>query len=101
MAKSINISAPNLGFGSFGMASCQVEITENGTALSTRLYYFNIHEFSAFADTVNVNYGSIHFGQHQITLSNGDYTTLLYSGTPVTNAYQVVDNLAQAVLALT
>ena len=89
-----------MGFGTFGMASCQVEIVENGVATSTRLYYFNIAEFSALADSTNVNYGSIHFGQHQLTLSNGDYTTVSYNGGAVANPYLAVYNLAEAVAQL-
>ncbi len=73
MGKEINILAPELGFGSFGIAKVQVEITENEETISSRLYYFNIAEFSAFCDTVNTEFGSIHFGQHYIGLSNGDY----------------------------
>lgn len=100
MAITINILVPNLAFGGYGMASCQVEILDGVTTTSSRLYYFNINEFSAFVDSVAVNYASIHFGQHHLSLSNGDYNVVQYNSSTKTNAYTAVSDLAQAVSEL-
>jgi hypothetical protein len=100
MATSINFGAPELGFGSFGVAKCQVEIQENGVAISTRLYYFNVNEFCAFVDTTAVNYASVHFGQHVINISNGDYDTIYYNGGSVANPYLAIYALAEEVAQL-
>lgn len=100
MSQTINILAPELGFGTFGMAKCQVEITEDGTPVSSRLYYFNINEFSAYIDSVNTNYGSIHFGQHPITLSNGTFTVVQYNGATKSSPNEAVYELAEAVAQL-
>ena len=100
MATSINFGAPELGFGSFGVAKCQVEIQENGVPTSTRLYYFNVNEFCAFVDTTAVNYASVHFGQHVVNLSNGDYDVIQYNGGTVANPYLAISNLAEAVAQL-
>lgn len=100
MGKEINILAPELGFGSFGMAKVQVDITEDSEAISTRLYYFNIAEFSAFCDTTNTEFGSIHFGQHYIGLSNGDYDVLRYNGSEVNSPYVIVSDLSEAIAQL-
>jgi hypothetical protein len=100
MGKEINILAPELGFGSFGIAKVQVEITENEETISSRLYYFNIAEFSSFCDTVNTEFGSIHFGQHYIGLSNGDYNVLRYNGSEVNSPYVIVSDLSEAIAQL-
>lgn len=101
MAKEINILEPTLSFGTYGIAQCQIEIVEDGVTSSARLYTFNISEFSAFCDSVAVNYGSIHFGRHLVSLSNGDFQKVSYNGGIVANSYLCVAALAQAVGDLT
>ena len=100
MGKEINILAPELGFGSFGMAKVQVDITEDSQPISTRLYYFNIAEFSSYCDSVNINWGSLHFGQHYIALSNGEFTEVRYNGGIVENPYLAVYELSEAIAQL-
>ncbi len=101
MATSINFLAPELGFGSFGIAKCQVEILDGITPISTRLYYFNVNEFCAFVDATASNYASVHFGQHVVNLSNGDYDTIYYNGGAAANTYIAINDLAEAVAQLT
>ena len=69
MGQTINILAPVLKFGSFGIASVLVSITENGVPVSTRFYYFPVTQFSSVADSVAVNYASLHFGKHNLDVS--------------------------------
>jgi hypothetical protein len=100
MATTINFAAPELGFGTFGIAKCQVEILDGLTPTSTRLYFFNISEFSAFVDATSTNYASVHFGQHVVNLSNGDYDVIKYDNTIKTTPYSAIADLAEAVAQL-
>ena len=100
MVKTINILAPSLTFGTFGMASCQVEIDQDGVPLSARQYFFNIGQFSAFVDSIAPNYGSVHFGKHLLDLSNGDYNVIQYNGINQATPYLAMSQLASAVADL-
>lgn len=92
---TINIQAPTLGFGATsGIIKCQVDIVENGTQTGQRIYYFNPADFSAYADQINLNYASLHFGAHELNLSNGNYTAFAYGGSPVASAYDLVTTVA-------
>lgn len=92
---TINIQAPTLGFGATsGIIKCQVDIVDNGTPTGQRIYYFNPADFSAYADQINLNYASLHFGAHELNLSNGNYTAFAYGGSPVASAYDLVTTVA-------
>ena len=97
MGQTINILTPVLKFGSFGIASVLVSITENGVPVSTRFYYFPVTQFSSVADSVAVNYASLHFGKHNLDVSNGLYTTYLYNGGSQTSAHELVIAVSEAV----
>ena len=101
MATTINFLPPELGFGTFGIAKCQVEIRDGLTPISTRLYYFNVNEFCAFVDATAANYASVHFGQHVVNLSNGDYDVIKYDETIKSSPYSAIADLAEAVAQLT
>ena len=101
MARTINFAAPELGFGTFGIAKCQVEILDGITPTSTRVYFFNISEFCAFVDATAAKYASVHFGQHVVNLSNGDYDVIKYDGTIKSSPYSAIADLAEAVAQLT
>lgn len=97
MGQRINILAPVLKFGSFGIASVQVSITENNVPVSTRFYYFPVTQFSSVADSVAVNYASLHFGKHNLDVSNGIYTEYYYNGGVQTSAHELVIAVSEAV----
>jgi hypothetical protein len=102
MGQTINILEPTLKFGSFGIASIQVSITDNGVPVATRFYYFSVYEFLAVADSVSTNYASLHFGiQHNLDISNGIYSTYLYNGGSQPSAHELVIAVAEAVGAIT
>lgn len=100
MAQTINIQAPTLAFGGFGIASCQVDIIENGTPISTRYYYFPVGQFSSIADSVAANYASLHFGKHTLDVNNGQFSTFIYGGASQASAYALVLAVSQDVAAL-
>ena len=97
MGQTINIYPPELAFGSFGVAKCQVDIIENGSPVSTRYYYFAVNQFSSIADSVAPNYATIHFGKHSLDVSNGLYTSYFYNGGAQASAYALVIALSVAV----
>lgn len=92
---TINIQAPTLGFGATsGTIKCQVDIVDNGVPTGQRFYYFNPADFSAYADQINLNYASLHFGAHELNLSNGNFTAYAFGGSSVASAYDLVTTVA-------
>ena len=101
MGLSINLLTPTLGFGSFGIASCTVEIADNGSPITTRAYWFALSDFASQCDVDNTNIASVHFGIHVVNISNADYSSYSLDGTPQASIYALVNAFSDVVANLT
>ncbi len=100
MAQSINLQTPVLGFGSFGVAQCTVQILEGATPITTIVYYFPISHFSSQCDLVNVNIASIHFGDHVLNISNGQFSAWNLDGVSQSSISALVNAFSDIVANL-
>lgn len=100
MARVITFQAPSLGFGTFGIASIQMDVAVDSVTTTSRLYYFNIGQFSAFVDTANPNYASLHFGGHVVTINSADYDTFISPNGTVASAAVLGSDVAEAIAQL-
>lgn len=101
MAKTINILAPSQGFTNQALLTVQVEIREDGSLISNRFYTFDATQFSAYIDVEATTIANVHFGEHSLSISNGEYTSFNYNGSPVTYPTEIVSNLVSAIGDLT
>ena len=101
MGKAINVLSPSQGFTNTGILTVQVNITEGSTTLSSRFYTFHNSQFCAYMDDYTQTIASIHFGEHVLTISNGDFTSFNYNGAPVNYPSEVVSLLVAAIGDLT
>lgn len=97
MARSIQFNMPNLAFGTFGMANITMDVVLNGVPTSSKVFYFNIGEFSAYIDNINTSCASLHFGRHSITINSADYDTFVSPNGTVTSPATLVGDVAQVI----
>jgi hypothetical protein len=101
MGKAINVLTPTQGFTNTEIITVQVNITEGSTTLSSRFYTFHNSQFCAYLDDYTQTIASIHFGEHVLTISNGDFTSFNYNGSAVNYPSEIVSNLVSAIGDLT
>lgn len=100
MGLSINLQTPVVGFGTFGLTKGNVEITNGGVAVTTRVFTFALSHFSCECDIVNENIASIHYGNHVLNISNGEYTELYLDGVAKSSIYELVNAYSEIVTGL-
>jgi hypothetical protein len=94
MANTITIS-PALQIGGNYFVETVITVTDGATTISDKHYFYSANTVSAVYYDDNPDIGIIHMGNHQVTLSNGDYSTLIWNG----NTYASIDLLVAAFIA--
>lgn len=64
-----------------------------GNQIGNTSYMFHISEFSAVVDSTNLNMAVLNFGKSSMTISNADYSTVIYNN-PAANIYAFALSLA-------
>lgn len=81
MANTLSISAASLVGGTSFIESV-FTVTSGATTISEKHFLFSANLFSSVYDPSNPNIGILNLGlSHQVTISNGDYSTLIFGGT--------------------
>jgi len=94
MANTLTVSRATLVGGS-SFVEYIFTATDGATTISDKHYFFSANNFSAVYYDNNPNIGILHLGIHQVTLSNGDYSTLIFDGAN----YASIDLLVVAFVA--
>ena len=102
MANTLTISAPTVVGGSASFISINFKVTDGATTLSDTFYYFHANTLSTVYDNSAVNIAVLYFGpQHIVTMSNGDYATIIYDGTPQANVVTAAASVVAAIAPFT
>ena len=99
MANTLTIAAPSSIGGSASFITLRFTVTSGATTISDTYYNFHANDFSNVYDFSTPNVAVLHLGSsHVFTMSNGDYSTIVYDGstqaTIATAAAAVVSGVA-------
>lgn len=90
MGNTIQISAPALGSGLFGVASVQILVSdEDGNPISSTSVTFNVKQFTSVGDSMNPEYGKCVFGSYTLEITNGLYSSYEYNNSVFDYPYEV------------
>ena len=101
MGNTIEIANPVFGGGSSGLISVAVTITDyQGNPLSDRIFTFSAMNYSSIVDSDNADLASCRFGQYSLEVTSGTYSVFEFGGSPVANAYELINLLSSEIVAL-
>lgn len=81
MANTLTIAAPSSIGGSASFIALRFTVTSGATTISDTYYNFHANNFSAVYDNSSPNVAVLQLGEHHVlTMSNGDYSTIVYDG---------------------
>lgn len=90
MGNTIQISAPALGSGLFGIASIQILVSdEDGNPISSTSVTFNVKQFISVGDPTNPDYGKLVLGSYTQEITNGLYSSYEYNSSLYNYPYEV------------
>lgn len=102
MANTLTIAAPSSIGGSASFIALRFTVTSGATTISDTYYNFHANDFSTVYDTSSPNVAVMQFGgNHVFTMSNGDYSTIIYAGTPQANIITAASSIVNDVAVFT